>query len=123
MSPEPSDLDFKEEQRLAWGGPAAGYHSIAQEVQPLSERLLDLVSVAPEEEVLDAAAGTGITAMSAARRGARVTALDFAEPLLEAGRLIAERGHRLRGIRWVRGDVENMPFDDGSSTWSSRRSA
>lgn len=113
MSPEP-DLDFKEAQHLAWGGPAAGYHSIAQEVQPVSERLLDLVSLASGERLLDAAAGTGITAMSAARRGARVTALDFAAPLLEAGRLIAERGLRLEGIRWVLGDVEEMPFADGS---------
>ena len=90
--------DLKERQRLAWGGPAAGYHAVAQEVQPLAERLLDLVRVDASDEVLDAATGTGITAMSAARRGARVTALDFAAPLLEAGRLIAERGLHMVGI-------------------------
>lgn len=104
--------DLKERQRLAWGGPAAGYHAVAQEVQPLAERLLDLVRVDASDEVLDAATGTGITAMSAARRGARVTALDFAAPLLEAGRLIAERGLHMVGIDWVLGDVEQMPFPD-----------
>lgn len=101
-------------QALAWGGPAAAYHAIAQEVQPLAERLLDVVGVAVDDLVLDAAAGTGITAMSAARRGARVTALDFAAPLLEAGRLIAERGLHIEGIEWVVGDVEQMPFPDAS---------
>lgn len=109
-----TDPELKERQRLAWGGPAAGYHAIAQEVQPLAERLLDLVGVSPDDDVLDAAAGTGITAMSAARRGARVTALDFAAPLLEAGRVIAERGLHLDGIRWVVGDVEQMPFPDAA---------
>ncbi len=113
VEPRGSDPDFKERQRLAWGGPAAGYHTIAQEVQPLAERLLDLVHLSEDEVLLDAAAGTGITAIAAARRGARVTALDFAAPLLEAGRVIAERGHHLEGIEWVLGDVEDMPFPDG----------
>ncbi len=112
MEPEPRDPDFRTRQSRAWGGPAAGYHAIAQEVQPLAERLLDVVGIALDDEVLDAAAGTGITAMSAARRGARVTALDFAAPLLEAGRVIAERGLHIEGIEWVEGDVEQMPFPD-----------
>src|SRR5262249_36615655 len=102
----------RERQRLAWGGPAGAYHTVAQEVQPLAERLLDLVDLGPDDDVLDAAAGTGIAAMSAARRGSRVTALDFAAPLLDAGRLIAERGQHIEGIEWVLGDVEDMPFPD-----------
>src|SRR5262249_54804906 len=73
---------------------------------------LDLVDLGPDDDVLDAAAGTGIAAMSAARRGSRVTALDFAAPLLDAGRLIAERGQHIEGIEWVLGDVEDMPFPD-----------
>jgi SAM-dependent methyltransferase len=113
MAPHQPPPGVTEEQRLAWGGPAAGYHTLAQEVQPLAELLLERVGVTAGDEVLDAAAGTGITAMSAARRGARVTALDFAPPLLEAGRIIAERGLHLVGIEWVLGDVERMPFPDG----------
>ena len=62
VEPQPDKPDFKERQSLAWGGPAAGYHSIAQEVQPLAERLLEVVRVTAADEVLDAAAGTGITA-------------------------------------------------------------
>jgi SAM-dependent methyltransferase len=112
VEPRPDKPDFKERQSLAWGGPAAGYHSIAQEVQPLAERLLEVVRVTTGDEVLDAAAGTGITAMAAARRGGQVTALDFAAPLLEAGQLIAERGLHINGIEWVLGDVEQMPFPD-----------
>ena len=110
MEPRPSDPDFREQQKLAWGGPAAGYHSVALEVQPLAERLLDAVRLRGGEQVLDAAAGTGVTAMAAARRGAHVTALDFAAPLLNAGRVIAERGLHIEGIEWVLGDVEEMPL-------------
>jgi SAM-dependent methyltransferase len=63
--------------------------------------------------VLDAACGTGVAATAAARRGLEVTALDFAKPLLDAGRAIAERCH-VGGITWMLGDVEAMPFAAGS---------
>ena len=60
------------------------------------------------DEVLDACCGTGDLAIAGARRGARVTGLDFSERMLErAGRKAPE-------LEWIRGDVLAMPFADGS---------
>jgi SAM-dependent methyltransferase len=99
----------KDLQRAAWGRPAAGYHRMAESVIPLAERLLDRLALPPGAHVLDAACGTGIAATAAARRGMQVTALDFSQPLIDAGRAIAERCH-VTGIAWRLGDVEALPF-------------
>jgi demethylmenaquinone methyltransferase/2-methoxy-6-polyprenyl-1,4-benzoquinol methylase len=64
--------------------------------------------VNPGDEVLDACCGTGDLAIAAARRGGRVTGLDFSEPMLERARRKAPE------LKWVRGDVLAMPFPDGS---------
>ena len=64
--------------------------------------------VRPGDDVLDACCGTGDLAIANARRGARVTGLDFSERMLErAGRKAPE-------LEWIRGDVLAMPFADGS---------
>jgi len=64
--------------------------------------------VRPGDDVLDACCGTGDLAIAGARRGARVTGLDFSERMLErAGRKAPE-------LEWIRGDVLAMPFADGS---------
>jgi demethylmenaquinone methyltransferase / 2-methoxy-6-polyprenyl-1,4-benzoquinol methylase len=63
--------------------------------------------VKPGDEVLDACCGTGDLAIAAARRGGRVTGLDFSEPMLERARRKAPE------LTWVRGDVLAMPFPDG----------
>jgi demethylmenaquinone methyltransferase/2-methoxy-6-polyprenyl-1,4-benzoquinol methylase len=60
------------------------------------------------DEVLDACCGTGDLAIAAARRGGRVTGLDFSEPMLERARRKAPE------LTWVRGDVLAMPFPDES---------
>jgi demethylmenaquinone methyltransferase/2-methoxy-6-polyprenyl-1,4-benzoquinol methylase len=61
----------------------------------------------PDDEVLDACCGTGDLAIAAARRGGRVTGLDFSEPMLERAR------RKAPDLEWVRGDVLAMPFPDG----------
>jgi demethylmenaquinone methyltransferase/2-methoxy-6-polyprenyl-1,4-benzoquinol methylase len=63
--------------------------------------------VNPGDEVLDACCGTGDLAIAAARRGGRVTGLDFSEPMLERAR------RKAPDLEWVRGDVLAMPFPDG----------
>jgi demethylmenaquinone methyltransferase/2-methoxy-6-polyprenyl-1,4-benzoquinol methylase len=59
-------------------------------------------------EVLDACCGTGDLAIACARVGGRVTGLDFSERMLERARTKAPE------LRWVRGDVLELPFDGGS---------
>jgi len=64
--------------------------------------------VHPGDDVLDACCGTGDLAIAGARRGGRVTGLDFSERMLErAARKAPE-------LEWIRGDVLAMPFADGS---------
>jgi demethylmenaquinone methyltransferase/2-methoxy-6-polyprenyl-1,4-benzoquinol methylase len=64
--------------------------------------------VGPGDEVLDACCGTGDLALAAERAGGRVTGLDFSEPMLERARRKSET------VRWVRGDVMALPFEDAS---------
>jgi len=64
--------------------------------------------VSDGDEVLDACCGTGDLAIAAARRGGRVTGLDFSEPMLQRARRKAPE------LTWVRGDVLAMPFTDES---------
>jgi demethylmenaquinone methyltransferase / 2-methoxy-6-polyprenyl-1,4-benzoquinol methylase len=58
--------------------------------------------------VLDACCGTGDLAVAAARRGGKVTGLDFSERMLERARRKAPE------LEWVSGDLLALPFGDGS---------
>lgn len=64
--------------------------------------------VRPGDRVLDACCGTGDLAVAAARAGGRVTGLDFSEPMLERAR------RKAPGLEWIRADVLQLPFEDGS---------
>jgi demethylmenaquinone methyltransferase/2-methoxy-6-polyprenyl-1,4-benzoquinol methylase len=60
------------------------------------------------DRVLDACCGTGDLAIAAARRGGRVTGLDFSARMLERARRKAPE------LEWVQGDLLALPFADGS---------
>jgi demethylmenaquinone methyltransferase/2-methoxy-6-polyprenyl-1,4-benzoquinol methylase len=64
--------------------------------------------VRPGDRVLDACCGTGDLAVAALRAGARVTGVDFSEPMLERARRKAPE------VEWVQGDALALPFEDGS---------
>lgn len=76
------------------------------------EGLVRAVDIHPGERVLDVAAGTGNTALAAARRGARVLATDFVPELLEA----AKRRAQAEGLELAvqEADAQALPFDDES---------
>ena len=63
------------------------------------------------KRVLDVGTGDGTYALEAASRGARVTALDARQEMLDAARARAER----RGVRLrlSSGRAEELPLDDG----------
>ena len=71
-------------------------------------RLTAEAVVRPGDSVLDACCGTGDLAIAGARAGGRVTGLDFSEPMLERARRKAPE------LEWVRGDLLELPFADGS---------
>jgi len=79
---------------------------------PCAARLVKRAGVRPGQYVLDAACGTGVVSITAARLGARVTGLDLTPELLERARENA----RIAGVEvdWHEGDVENLPFGDAT---------
>jgi len=71
-------------------------------------RLAAQAVVRPGDRVLDACCGTGDLAVAAARRGGRVTGLDFSPRMLERAR------RKQAAVTWVEGDLLALPFEDGS---------
>ena len=71
-------------------------------------RLAAQAVVEPGARVLDVCCGTGDLALAAHAEGGRVTGMDFSEPMLERAR------RKSQEIEWVRGDLLELPFEDGS---------
>lgn len=87
------------------------YAKLAAWFAPISEQLV--AELEPTGlRVLDAATGTGNTAIAAARAGAEVEAFDIAEPLLAQARDRATR----EGVevRFTTGDLLDVPYPDAT---------
>jgi demethylmenaquinone methyltransferase/2-methoxy-6-polyprenyl-1,4-benzoquinol methylase len=69
-------------------------------------RAVDLARVGPGSRALDVATGTGDLAIELAGRGARVTGLDFSEPMLELARRKAPE------IEFVSGNALELGYPD-----------
>ena len=107
MTPDPF-ASFKVAQREGW----ALFAPLESLTTPAAATLVEFAGIAAHHSVLDVACGTGVVAISAARRGAKVKALDLAPALLERARLNAA----LAGvdIEFVEGDVEALPYPDAA---------
>lgn len=77
------------------------------------ELLVRMLSIVPNETALDLATGTGFTAMALARKAGAVVAIDKTTQMLEQAEKLAEM-EKTGNVRFVTGDVENLPFPDGS---------
>src|SRR5204862_7717971 len=73
----------------------------------VGEMLCEAVELHAGQDVLDVATGSGNTALAAARRGCRVTGIDFVPALLERARERAAAG-RLTAT-FLEGDAEKIP--------------
>jgi SAM-dependent methyltransferase len=98
---------FKTGQRQMW----ASFSPFEVVTTVTAPRLVGFAGVRGGQRVLDVACGTGVVAVTAARRGARVTGLDLTPELL--GR--ARENAAIAGvdIEWQEGDAERLPFADG----------
>ena len=78
----------------------------------VGELLCRAIDIHPGQRVLDVAAGSGNAALAAARRGARVTAIDFVPRLLQA----AARRAQAEGLELEtrEADAQSLPFPDGA---------
>ena len=108
------DGDLKAAVQAQFGPVAASYLTSA--VHARGKDLPVMVAAANlrgDERVLDAGCGAGHTAASFAPHVAEVVALDFTAPMLQQVEMLAEeRG--LANISTRLGDVESLPFDDGT---------
>lgn len=105
------DRALKARHRAMWA--MGDYDAVATQVIPaLGPVLVDAMGIRPGERVLDVAAGSGNASLPAARAGAQVVASDLTPELLDHGRVHAAAEGL--DIDWHEGDVEALPYDDGS---------
>jgi SAM-dependent methyltransferase len=101
--------ELKRAHRATWA--AGDYAAIAELIDELPPSdLLAHVQVAPGQEVLDVATGTGNLAIRAAAAGTQVVGLDLAPELFETARRRAVEHDVI--VDWVEGDAEELPFED-----------
>ncbi len=97
---------FKEAQKLGW----AHFAPIETFTTPPAAQLVRHAGILAGQRVLDVACGTGPVAITAARKGAHVRALDLTPALLERARENAQMAGVAVDFR--DGDVEQLPFAD-----------
>jgi len=92
-----------------WGAAAADWAAIQEPTcRPVYEAVFDRVGLSAATKYLDAGCGAGLAARIAADRGAQVSGLDAAENLLAIARTRVPDG------TFHLGELENLPFSDGS---------
>jgi SAM-dependent methyltransferase len=109
----------KQQVAAHWGRRAAGFdadfgHSIRTAAERAAwDRILDLVVGGRGTlDALDVGCGTGFLSLELARRGHRVTGIDFAPQMLaEARKKAAAQGV---AVRFEEGDAEQLPVAEGS---------
>jgi enediyne biosynthesis protein CalE5 len=107
---------FKAQQREQWSDAAEGWRrrwaAFERGAQALSDRMMELVHVAPGGRVLDVATGIGEPAMTAARRvgpNGSVVALDQAPRMLAIARE-RMRAAGIHNVEFIEGDAETVPL-------------
>lgn len=100
--------EFKNRQREIW----SSFAPTATFTTPSAAHLVEFAGVRSGEAVLDVGCGTGVVAITAAQKGARVSGLDLTPELLDHARTNEE----IAGCKvdWVEGDAESLPYPDSS---------
>ncbi|MBI2836812.1 MAG: class I SAM-dependent methyltransferase [Acidobacteria bacterium] len=97
---------FKAIQKEGW----AAFAPLEAITTMPAAKLVSFAGVANDHNVLDVACGTGVVAVTAARRGAKVEGLDLSPALLERARQNAKTAEV--DIDFTEGDVEALPYPD-----------
>jgi 2-polyprenyl-3-methyl-5-hydroxy-6-metoxy-1,4-benzoquinol methylase len=104
------DRALKAKHAALWA--SGSYPTVVDDVvASLGGILVDTVEIQPGQRVLDVAAGTGTSALPAARLGAAVTATDLTPELLAVGR--DDAAVEGLDITWETADAEALPYPDG----------
>jgi len=98
-----------------WDLVAAGYTAEALPYfEVFAREALASADLAPGARIVDVAAGPGTLSLLAAASGARVSAVDFSEPMVAAFRARAEASGLMGSIDLRVGDGQRLPFDGGA---------
>jgi SAM-dependent methyltransferase len=101
---------IKRRQQQTWA--TGDYAVVGSTLVIMAELLAEAVDLRAGQRILDVATGNGNAALSAARRGADVTGIDYVPALLDLGRgRAAAEGY---DIKFVEGDAEDLPFSAAS---------
>lgn len=96
-------------QGQLWGAAALDWAELTEPGQmPFYEAVFDAIGVDHETTLFDAGCGAGLALRTAHKRGAKVTGLDASESLLAIAR------ERVPSADLRQGDLEELPFRDGS---------
>lgn len=89
-------------------------HVLSLKIDVLWRRLLvHMMAAGRPQRVLDVATGTGDLAIAIHRgTGAQVTGLDLSQQMLNVGTEKIKNAGLSSGIRMLKGDAENLPFQD-----------
>jgi SAM-dependent methyltransferase len=98
---------FKEAQKEGW----KHFAPLESVTTSAAARLVRFAGISAGMRILDVGCGTGVVAITAARLGARVDAIDLTPQLLERAR---ENAHIAKvEIQFREADAEELPFRDG----------
>ena len=101
-------VQFKAAQREGW----ALFVPLEAYTTPAAAALVEFARAQRGDKVLDVGCGTGVVAVTAARRGAQVKALDLSPVLIERARWNADTAGV--AIEFTEGDAEALPYPDAS---------
>ncbi|MCK1362778.1 class I SAM-dependent methyltransferase [Bradyrhizobium sp. 199] len=97
---------FKAVQKEAW----SLFTPMEVFTTPSAARLVSFAEVATGQRLLDVGCGTGVAAITAARRGAKVRGLDLSPVLIERAREHAQLANL--DLDFAEGDAESLPYGD-----------
>lgn len=102
-------IEPRHEIKDVWDG--GSYSRFADNYLPMAAELVKETQVKPGDHVLDVACGTGNVAITAARRGATVKAIDITPSMLERARTNAETAG-VQETEFRRADAAELPYPD-----------
>jgi SAM-dependent methyltransferase len=115
----PSTDEIRDSQRTTWGKFSAGWEKwgpvIIDQLGPVGAAIIEGLDIAPNQQHLDVAAGTGEPGLTIAKLApnGRVVLTDLAPEMLE----VASRRAQAQGVTNVETDVcsvDDLPFDDAA---------
>ena len=115
----PSADEVRAAQRAAWAGLSAGWEKwdavIVDQLAPVGEAMTERLAIAPDQQHLDIASGTGEPGLSIAKRArdGRVVLTDLSPEMLDVAtrRAVAQQ---VTNVETAVCSADDLPFDDAT---------